>query len=41
MTNNDANAEMPWLQDLPQDIFSKLSVGNREMSKIGTMIDVV
>ena len=41
MKNNDANDEMPWLQDLPRDIFKKLFVENREMSKIGTMIDVV
>ena len=41
MTNNIANAEMPWLQDRPRDNFSQLSVKNREMSKIGTMIDVV
>ena len=41
MINNDANAEIPWLQDLSRDIFIKLSVENREMSKIGTMFDVV
>ena len=41
MANNDANAEMSWLQDLPRSIFSKLSMENREMSNIGTMIDVV
>ena len=41
MTNNDANAEMPRLQDLPMDIFSKLSVENREILKIGTIFDVV
>ena len=40
MTNNDANAQMPWLQDLPRDIFSKLSLENREMSEIRAMIDV-
>ena len=38
MKNNDANAEMPWLQ---YNMFEKLSVENRELSKIGTMFDVV
>ena len=37
VTNDDANAEMPELQD----IFLKLYVENREMSKIGTIFDVV
>ena len=41
MTNYDTKAEMSWLQDLPRDIFTKLSVENRQMSKIGTMCDVV
>ena len=41
MINNDANAEMPWLRDLSRDSFTKLSVENREMSKIETMLDVV
>ena len=41
MTNYDANAEMSWLQDLPRDISTKLSVENREMSTTGTMFDVV
>ena len=30
---------MPWLQDLPMDIFTKLSVENSEISKIRTMFD--
>ena len=39
VTNKIANAEMPWLQNLPRDIFTKLSVENREMSNIGTMFN--
>ena len=41
VTNKDANAEMPWLQELPNGIFTMLSVENRDMSKIGTMFDLV
>ena len=41
MTNDDANAEMPLEQDLPGDIFTKLSLENREMSKMWTIFDVV
>ena len=41
VTNNDANAEMSSLQDLPMVIFTRLSVENIEMSKIGTMFDLV
>ena len=41
MTNNNVNAEMPWLQDLSMDIFTKFFVENREMSKIISMFDVV
>ena len=29
MKNNDANAEMSWLQDFPMEFFTKLSVENR------------
>ena len=29
MTNDDANAEMPWLQYLTGDIFTKLYVENK------------
>ena len=31
VTNKNANAEIPWLQNLPRDIFAKLYVENREM----------
>ena len=41
MTNDEANADMPWLQDFPGDIFTKLSMENRLMSQIETMFDVV
>ena len=41
MTNDETNADMPRLQDLPGDIFTKLSVENRYISKKGTMFDVV
>ena len=40
MTNIDVNAERPWLQDHPRDIFTTLSVENREISKIETIFDV-
>ena len=39
--NKFAKAEMPWLQNLPMDIFTKLSVESREMSNIGTMFNLV
>ena len=41
MRNDEANADVPWLHYLPGDIFTKLSMENRLMSKIGAMIDVV
>ena len=41
MTNDDTNEEMPLLEDLPRDIFTKLPVKNREKSKIRTMFDVI
>ena len=40
VTNKDANAEMTWLQNFPMNILWKLSVENRDMSKIGTMFDL-
>ena len=41
VTNKNANTEMPCLQNVPGNIFTKLSVENREMSKTGTMFDLV
>ena len=41
MTNDDANAAMAWLQELPRDIFTKLPVEKRYMSKRRTMFNVV
>ena len=32
---------VPWLQDLPRDIFTHLPVENNEMLKIGIMVDAV
>ena len=37
VTNNDADAEMPWLQDHPMDISTEWFRTDCEMTKIGTM----